>query len=182
MNHIDYFLDKGLSINATTDANLKIKGLSILQEDLKKQVIQYAQKNKWRIVFEIQTQNKSLEEKIETLWNKATQLEDWIDDPESDVPWQEKTKYVPQLQEMSLEIDCLKDQRNQNQLQQPVKKNPATPEIESIQPESCPARCKQSDQCYGIAYFNGKTGKSSVCVPDCPWAEQLNEYYFNKEN
>ena len=111
MNHVNYFSDLGLKIDLTSDDNLKIKGLSILQGDLRNQVLQYAKENKWRIVFEIQTENKSLEEKIETLWNKATQLENWVDDPHSEVDWEIRTARVQELQEMSLEIDRLKAQQ-----------------------------------------------------------------------
>ena len=47
MNLVDYFSDKGLSVNLTTSENLKIKGLSALQGDFKQHVLQYAQKNKY---------------------------------------------------------------------------------------------------------------------------------------
>ena len=55
MNHINYFSDVGLDINITPDGNLKIKGFSSLQNDLKNQVLQYAKKNKRGIILELQT-------------------------------------------------------------------------------------------------------------------------------
>jgi len=112
MNQVNYFSDIGLNINITPDDNLKIQGLSSLQSDLKNQVLQYAKKNKWQILFEIKTQNKTIQEKIDILWNQADKLADWIDDSSSTVPWQERAARVPELQEMSLEIDNLITQQD----------------------------------------------------------------------
>lgn len=107
MNHVNYFSNKGLDITITPDGNLKIQGLSSLQGKLTDQVLQYAKKNKWRILFEIKTQKKTLKEKIDILWNQADELADWLDDSDSDISWQERTLKIPELQEMSLEIDRL---------------------------------------------------------------------------
>ena len=51
---------------------------------------------------------KTLQEKIDILWNHATKLADWIDDENSNIPWQDRAARVPELQKMSLEIDRLK--------------------------------------------------------------------------
>lgn len=42
---------------------------------------------------------------------------------------------------------------------------------------SCPAQCKRSGKCYGIAYFDAKPGKALLCISDqCPWSDQLKQY------
>lgn len=110
MRHADYFINKGLTIDITSDDNLKLKGLSFLQDYLKNQVLQYAKQNKWRIIFELQTQNKSLDETINILWDKAIKLADWIENPDSDISLQKRTKYVPKLLEMSEQISELEKQ------------------------------------------------------------------------
>lgn len=53
---------------------------------------------------------KTYQQQHEDLWEKAWKLADWIDDPDSDVPWQERTARVPELQKMSMmigELECL---------------------------------------------------------------------------
>ena len=45
---------------------------------------------------------KSPQQKYDALWKKAWALADWIDDSGSDVPWQERTAKVPELQGMSM--------------------------------------------------------------------------------
>ena len=50
---------------------------------------------------------KTLQQQYNELWKKADALADWIDDSKSDVPWQERAAKVPELQEMSAEIDRL---------------------------------------------------------------------------
>ncbi len=51
---------------------------------------------------------KPLQQQHDALWQKADELADWIDDPGSDIPWQERAAKVPELQEMSLREDNLK--------------------------------------------------------------------------
>lgn len=51
---------------------------------------------------------KNLQNEITYLWEKAWKLADWIDDPESKIPWQERTKYVSEVLKMGREIDNLK--------------------------------------------------------------------------
>jgi len=46
----------------------------------------------------------TLKKKFDILWNQATKLADWIDDEHSDVPWQERTKYVSKLLKISARI------------------------------------------------------------------------------
>ena len=47
----------------------------------------------------------------------------------------------------------------------------------------CPAMCKQTYKCYGIAYFDVKPGKGQPCIPDqCIWKNQLKEYLKIKRN
>lgn len=36
----------------------------------------------------------------------------------------------------------------------------------STAPNQCPARCKRSGKCYGIAFFEGKPGKAKDCEPE----------------
>ena len=46
----------------------------------------------------------------------------------------------------------------------------------------CPARCKQTGKCYGIAYFDAKPGKALLCIPEqCPWSDQLKLHFNRKE-
>lgn len=49
----------------------------------------------------------SEKQKYDALWKKAWALADWIDDSDSTVSWQERAAKVPELQEMSIEIDRL---------------------------------------------------------------------------
>ena len=66
---------------------------------------------------------KSIQGKHDELWQKAWALADKIDDPGSIVPWQERTLMVPQLQEMSKELDRLEKLRSMSHMPmcQPVK-------------------------------------------------------------
>jgi hypothetical protein len=43
-------------------------------------------------------------QKFDSLWQKAWKLADWIDDPGSTIPWQERAAKVPELQKMSMMI------------------------------------------------------------------------------
>jgi len=106
MKYCTFFSDKGLLVSLFGN-DLKIQGLASLPDDLREHVLQYAKKNKWRILFEIKTYNKTLQEQINDLWCQADKLADWIDDSSSTVPWQDRAARVPELQEMSLEIDKL---------------------------------------------------------------------------
>ena len=36
----------------------------------------------------------------------------------------------------------------------------------------CPAKCKRTGKCYGIAYFDAKPGKVRECV-DCKWGQEV---------
>lgn len=47
---------------------------------------------------------KTPQQKYDILWKKAWALADWIDDPDSKVPWQERAARVPELQKMSMMI------------------------------------------------------------------------------
>lgn len=39
-------------------------------------------------------------------------------------------------------------------------------------PDDCPARCRRSGKCYGIAYFDHKPGRAMDCMQDqCAWME-----------
>ena len=45
----------------------------------------------------------------------------------------------------------------------------------------CPARCRGSGNCFGLAYFDGKPGKSQPCIPDqCLYKNQLKQYLERK--
>ena len=132
------------------------------------------------------------------LWADAWKLADWIDDADSEIPWQERTKYVPEVLAMGIEIDRLKAQ--QNQLQKPVTKNPAPTDEEvfnitqitqntqnrneHISPRmvkekainTCPAKDKKTYLCYGQTYFTGKPTEHprGQCSPkNCEYKEFL---------
>lgn len=56
-------------------------------------------------------QNKNpYRNQFDSLWEKATNLADWIDDSSSTVPFQERAARVPELQKMSMILDELKQQ------------------------------------------------------------------------
>jgi hypothetical protein len=57
------------------------------------------------IVFET-----SLHEQIDHLWEKAWKLADWIDNPQSNIHWQERKKYLPEVFKMSARIGELEEQ------------------------------------------------------------------------
>jgi len=64
-----------------------------------------------------------LQNLIDDLWKKAWKLADWIDNAESDIPWQERAAKRPELQKMSTEIDRLKIQaKSITQAQQKILK------------------------------------------------------------
>ncbi len=176
MKHVKYFSDLGLDVGITLDGNLKIKGLSALQNDLESQMLQYAKKNKWQILFELQTQSKTLQEQIDILWTQAEKLADWIDDSCSAVPWQERAEKVSELQEMSLKIDRLKAKKINGVTVESIKdlthsqKNAAPPTQLAESNTHCPAKCRSSGKCYGMAYFDAKSGKALNCLPSsCGW-------------
>jgi len=106
MNHINYFSDIGLNINTTPDGNLKIQGLSVLENGLKNQVLQYAKQNKYEIMLQLE---------LNYLWDKAWNLADWIDDADSKIDWRERTKYVPEVLKMSARIGELELLINQEE-------------------------------------------------------------------
>jgi len=198
LKHLKYFSDKRLNLSVTIGGDLKIQGLSSLQDDLRIQVLQYAQENKWRIIFEIQTQDKTIQQQFDSLWETAETLADLIDNPESDVPLQERAAKVPALQEMSAELDRLKSIINVEKKNKPAPKHraenrlnsleyfsplPKLPEPKKYHQDSCPARCNQSGKCYGIAYFDAKPGKALLCTPDkCLWSDQMKLNFNEKEN
>lgn len=119
---------------------------------------------------------KKNNDQINDLWNHADELADWIDNPVSDVPWQERVAKVPELQKMSAEIDRLKSTDDFSPIPKPHRKV-------QIDQAACPARCKLTGRCYGIAYFDAKPGKALLCMPDqCLWSEQLKQYFNIKNN
>ncbi len=69
----------------------------------------------------INPEKTTYQKKIDDLWSRADELADWIDNPGSAIPWQERAAKVPELQEMSLEIERLKFQLKGTFL---LKKNP----------------------------------------------------------
>ncbi|MBT6340856.1 MAG: hypothetical protein HOJ48_16325 [Desulfobacula sp.] len=41
----------------------------------------------------------------------------------------------------------------------------------------CPARCKTTGKCYGMAWFDHKPGKAAPCFEDqCPWKDNLKKW------
>ena len=63
MNRINYFSDKGLTIDLDSNLNLRIKGLSSLPNSLRNQVLKYAKNHKHQILVEVCMQGKSLQGK-----------------------------------------------------------------------------------------------------------------------
>ncbi|MBA3010013.1 MAG: hypothetical protein KJ658_05185 [Proteobacteria bacterium] len=61
------------------------------------------------IVPKIQNENP-YQNQFDTLWEKATNLADWIEDSSSTIPFQERAARVPELQKMSMMLDELKQQ------------------------------------------------------------------------
>lgn len=55
----------------------------------------------------INPKNASFQDQIDTLWIQSNKLADWIDNPDSDIPWQKRAARVPVLQRMSKELDKL---------------------------------------------------------------------------
>ncbi len=132
---------------------------------------------------------KTLQEQINILWNQADKLADWIDDSSSTVPWKERAAKVPELQEKSLEIDRLKAKQTNGvtvekiKCSTPSQKNaaPSTHVVESN--PLCPAKCKSTGKCYGIAYFDAKPGKALLCIPgQCSWNADLQQRPSRKED
>lgn len=131
---------------------------------------------------------KTLQEQINDLWSRADKLVDWIDDSNSTVPWQERAAKVPELQEMSLEIDKLKAKQKviPKEISTSIDLNDFSPIFNpgrkaQIDMAFCPARCKQTGKCYGITYFDAKPGKSFLCMPDqCPWNDRFKQHSNKK--
>jgi len=137
------------------------------------------------------SENKPLQQQFDSLWEKAWKLADWIDEPESDIPWQERAAKVPELQEMSAELDRLeaiiKAEKENTITPEPLTEDysnslegfsplPKLPEPKQHHMDSCPAKCKTTGKCYGIAYFDAKPGKALLCIPDkCPWSGKLKQ-------
>lgn len=62
------------------------------------------------IIADIATENqkvKTYRQQHNDLWQKAWKLAEWIDDSNSNIPWQERSVRVPELQEISMTIDEL---------------------------------------------------------------------------
>ena len=105
MKYIKYFSDLGLDIDSTLDGNLKIHGLSSLKDDVKSKALEYAKKNKPLIVFELQTQNTTHQQKHDALWEKAWALADFLDD--NFIPWPERKARIPEYDQMVSKIENL---------------------------------------------------------------------------
>lgn len=136
---------------------------------------------------------KTYQQEHYELWLQANKLADWIDDSNSEIPWQERTARVPELQEMAVEIDLLidvletqiktgfeimpdgeKKYKGLDGVWYPYKAK-LQPEDEAVKPEKCPASCKQTGRCYSTTWFTGKPGPfpGPVCsdTTDCIWIE-----------
>ena len=112
---------------------------------------------------------KPLREQIDTLWKKAWALADWMDDSQSGVPWEERAAKIPELSKMTDEIDRLIAQQKCSSASSPVLK---IEPVKVVEPDTCPAQCKNTGKCYGRAYFNGKPGPAAGCLPDlCGWMQ-----------
>ena len=101
--------------NVKSDKNNNKKGPKVFF----KGPSQYSQYSQKRPKADNISKVKELEQKIpapeppgmgpeyDSLWKKAWALADWIDGPDSDVPWQERTARVPELQKMSMMLSEL---------------------------------------------------------------------------
>jgi len=68
---------------------------------------------------------------------------------------------VPELDIMRAELERLEKAGVIPQIDQEsveLVKQPEIPKVQETNPDSCPARCKRTGNCYGIAYFQGKLG------------------------
>jgi len=131
----------------------------------------------------VKPEKKLLQKQIDYLWVEANKLVDWADDSESEIPWQKRAAKVPELQEMSIEIDRLKAKKTNGVTIEII--NDPTPSQKNVAPTTlavklnsiCPAKCKVTGRCYGIAYFSGKSGKVQSCAPtQCDWVDQIKHY------
>jgi hypothetical protein len=114
------------------------------------------------------------------LWRRAWVLADWIDDSNG-APIEDRRARLVELNQMRAELVKLEQS---GALVTGDKSAPAKPSNNNgvwvpwepinggkqITPEQCPARCKRSGKCYGMAYFQAKPGKAMECQPDeCKW-------------
>ena len=83
------------SLNA---GKLKVEGLKKLPPDQADDIRQQIRQHRQQIVMELKQQEHDF------LWQQAWTLANWIDNPGSDVLWQERTARVPELQAMPMMI------------------------------------------------------------------------------
>jgi hypothetical protein len=107
------------------------------------------------------------------LWNEAWCLAEWIDNPEG-APIEDRRARLPELDRMRERMAEIVRQAS------PAGPDPETSSpgtwypwkstsvTRDTNPESCPARCRRTGECYSRAYFEGKPGKVKDCeLEDC---------------
>lgn len=99
MSYLNFFKSHGLEIFTDDGKDIQIRGISSLPGNKKNFVLQYARQNKIAIL-------------IEVLWAEADTLADWIDNPGSEAPWQDRAARVSDLEAMSKRIEDLIQQRD----------------------------------------------------------------------
>lgn len=183
---MNIFEKSGISFTMVNN-KLRVEGLKNLPGNTANEIRRQIRENKKDIIQGIYQQEH------DALWQKADELADWIDDPDSKVAWQERAARVPELQEMAVEIDLLIDKletqiktgfeimpdggkkyKGLDGVWYPYKAK-LQPEDEAVKPEKCPASCKQTGRCYSTTWFTGKPGPfpGPVCsdTTDCIWIE-----------
>lgn len=183
---MNIFEKSGISFTMVNN-KLRVEGLKNLPGNTANEIRRQIRENKKDIIQGIYQQEH------DALWQKADKLADWIDNPNSEIPWQERTTKITDLQEMSAEIDRLigelekqietgietlpdggKKYKGLDGVWYPYKAK-LQPEDEAVKPEKCPASCKQTGRCYSTTWFTGKPGPfpGPVCsdTTDCIWIE-----------
>jgi len=132
-------------------------------------------------LFKIQPEDIS---EYTDLWYRAWELADFVDG--NTAPYEDRIKKLPELNEMVEHMRIIENRfkpapartgrlKKIPGLVEDLFQAPAVwirEEKKTWTPDVCPARCRTSGKCYGIAYFDHKPGKALDCQQDqCPWME-----------
>lgn len=115
---------------------------------------------------------KTIQQQYDDLWQKAWTLADRINDQQSGVDVEIRCRMLPELNRLRDELVKLEQAGAQppGSNNEQVKQH-EIPKVQEENPDTCPARCKQTDRCYGRAYFLGKPGGSQDCSEPCPYSQ-----------
>ena len=119
----------------------------------------------------------------ERIWNRAWELAEWIDNPDG-APLAERCAKLPELDDLRERMAAIVQAGSNEPATENLTAASDSKEIKQIKPptgtwyvwkstggtkgrisETCPARCKRSGKCYGVAYFKGKPGPAKDCEP-----------------